>query len=378
MITTKVEFSFLRLCFDKPELWAFGFEPKDPLARWVIIKVKEYRKEFGKYPTFSTFIEYLSDKCEAQQYDLIKKNLSVELDKDFVLSKVIAFLEKKKLESGIDKALALIREDKIREAKKEILKGTELIYSTTLDYFKDTIEIADYRYVTTGFKCLDRPMGGGLHKQNFGLIIGPKSSGKSLTMINLGVNGILSGEDVLHISFEDSKEQVKTRYDVRFDKVKKKMKNNLYIHIFPSGGATTADCEALVNAYKPGLVIVDYLNEMGSLSGSGNRSEELGATARGLRAMGTRHDVAVWSAQQAGRASKWSENDVTAEDGFWSYEPSQIADIVLTLNQTKEEKDKGEMRYKIDRHRNGPDGLIFPFKINYAEMYLEEMSKFML
>ena len=220
-------------------------------------------------------------------------------------------------------------------------------------------------------------MGGGLHKQNLGLFIGPKSAGKSLTMINFGVNATLSNEDVLHISFEDSEEQIASRYDRRYEATSKKIGGALRIHVFPSGGATVADCEALINVYKPGLVIVDYLNEMG-VDKAANRSEALGDAARGLRGAAKRHNCAIWTAQQAGRSAKFSKEAVAAEDGFWSYEPSQVSDIVVTLNQTREEKDEGKIRYIIDRHRNGPDNIVCDFAIDYSKMLLTDTNKFLL
>ena len=69
-----------------------------------------------------------------------------------------------------------------------------------------------------------------------------------------------------------------------------------------------------------------------------------------------------------------SEVDVTAEDGFWSYEPTQVADTVLTMNQTKDEKATGHLRLSLEKNRNGIDKKQFPFTVDYANMLIEEVS----
>ena len=372
MVDSKLEFAYLNLCLNKPELFSIKFKPTDPLVEWVFGIIDSYRGQFHRYPNLATFQEFVKTKCSKQQLTLIVDSLNTDIDSEFVLSTVIKFVKRQNIKQAIATATGYLANDEIEEAERVLIQSTELIYSPTLDYFNDTRGVKDYNFVPTGFKNLDRVLGGGIHWNNAGLIIGPKSSGKSLTMINLGVNATIAGHTVLHVSFEDSKDQIATRYDLRYTKVKQNPKKGLFIHVFPAGEASCADIEALVHAYKPRLVLVDYLNEMGWENRNLCKSEDLGARMRGLRALAERKSCSVWTAQQAGRSGKFSEEDLNAEDGFWSYEPAQVADIVATLNQTKEEKETGKIRLILDRHRNGRDGISFPFNIEYENMYLEE------
>lgn len=374
MLDSKLEFAYIRLCFDRPELWAIRFKPTDPMAQWLIDTVIEYRSEFHHYPNLATLIEFIKEDCKAQQIKLIKKALSATFDEDFVFKRVMTFVKKQNLKQAISQATSYLERGEISEAERALLKGTELIYTKTLDYFNDKRDVVKYNCVPTGFECLDEPMGGGLHWHNLGLIIGPKSAGKSLTMVNFGVSAVEAGDCVLHISFEDSEAQIGERYDKRF-KGKKKPKGRLFVHEFPSGEATCSDCEALVNAYKPRLILVDYINEMGWENPHVGKSEDFGERARGLKAISKRKNCSIWTAQQAGRGNKFSDKDVTAEDAFWSLEPSQVADVVLTINQTKGEKESGRIRYNIDRQKNGPDGLSFKFLVDYAQMLLTEAEE---
>lgn len=373
MINKVLEFKFIKLCLHKPELFSIGYTPIDPLANWCYAVIKEYANKYHKYPNFSTFKALAKTKCKEQQYAIIEENFDVDIDTEYAMDKITSYVERQRLISGINKAMLLIEEGKIKEAKVEILKGSDAVYSTTLDYFHDEFKVKEHSSIPTGFNSLDAPLRGGLHKENLGLIIGPKSSGKSATMINLGANAVENGHDVLHISFEDSKEQIYERYKHRF-KQGNEVSGNLYIHPYPSGQATTADCGALVNSYQPSLVIVDYLNEMGMENEKSDLSRDLGNRARGLKAISSRSNCAIWTAQQAGKAKKFSDVDVRAEDGFWSYEPSQVADVVLTINQTSDEKSQGIIRYNIDRHRNGIDGVKCKFNIDYAKMLVSEID----
>lgn len=374
MKSSKLEFSFIKLCFENPEFWAVKFRPSDPLAQWVLDIVADYKDEFHRYPNLATFLEYSQDCCQEQQLKILELALDIELDNDFVIKRILDFVKKQNLIQAIKEADVLLAQNKIQDAEKTLLKGAELVYSRTIDYFKDNSEEEDYDFVPTGYECLDIPLGGGVHLGNLGLIIGSKSAGKSTVLLNFGGNNVEAGGTTLHISYEDSEAQIRTRYNKKFSHKKKRPKGNLFIHVFPSGSSTCADCEALVSAYKPNLVLVDYLSEMGWENTKQDKSTDFGDRARGLKAISQRHMCGVWTAQQAGKDFKYGDEDITAESGFWSYEPAQVADATVCLNQTSEERKNKKIRIGVDRNRNGPDGMKDLFNIDYNEMLLTEVK----
>jgi len=373
MLNTDLEFSFLRLCFDKPSLWVLEFTPTDRQVDWVRLQVEKYRRKYNKYPEFNVFLDYLRGRCESQQYEFVVEKLNHPLEAEYVEDKVIRFLERTRLEKAMFDAEVLIRAGKVDEAKLILLKGTELIAPKCIDYDEYVEEEELIHRIPTGLGTIDDTLEGGLPRHNLALLVGPKASGKSLTMVNLGANARMLGYNILHISFEDSIRQIRKRYSKKFGTYKDDW-GKLMINEFPSGGATVADCEALTSLYRPDVVIVDYLNEMGSGKDRANRSEELGDSARGLRGMSTRHNCTVITAQQAGRSAKFSEENVSAEDAFWSYEPSQVADVVITLNQTRDEKRDNHIRLVLDRNRNGEDGLEYKYNIDYSMMRMKEVG----
>src|SRR3972149_6797220 len=88
LIGSEIEFKFLKLCFYKPELWAIGYVPIDPLANWCYEAVKKYSAKYRKYPNFDTFMAYSKSLCESQQYDTIKENFEVKIDTEYTLENI--------------------------------------------------------------------------------------------------------------------------------------------------------------------------------------------------------------------------------------------------------------------------------------------------
>lgn len=377
MITSEIEFAFLKLCFDSPTMWIYRFVPIDPLAKWVVNKVGQFQTEYSKYPNLETFLAYSQEDCGAQQYEYIKQKLiTPKLDKDFTEKSVINFIENTNIRNAAKKALSLAELNKTAEAKMALLEGTEILYNPPVNYF-ESHDIVDPQVVSVGFRTLDRPLGGGGQRKSLFLVIAPSGVGKSLTMLNIGAIGAHRGDTVIHITVEDSELQVRRRYDRRFEHFDTKATGKLFIQECISGKATVADFDSIANSYRPDIVIVDHINEVGVAKSTGNTSKDLGDIARGLKAIAQRYNCLMVTAQQGPKRKKFSEEDVTAEDGFWSYEPTQIADAVITLNQTREERVDNKLRINLEKNRNGIANISLPFNVSYEKMLLEEHSPFL-
>ena len=373
MIGTKLEFAYIKLCFINPQLWALKYVPIDVMVQSVVNLVYKYRGEFDKYPTYDTFLIYLASNCEKQEYEFIKKSFEIEVDDEFVMSKVMSFVESQRFKKGLQEADSRLSQGNLEGAKLAVIESMEMAYNLPVDYFNQEGLDWTTETVSTGYECFDKPFGGGGHRKNFALVIGPSSIGKSLFLLNMGAEGVRLGNKVLHITLENSTRQTIDRYKRRFDHSGIEQKGSLHIQEFPTGGATVADFDAVVNGYRPDILLIDYLNEVKAGNSTGNTSKDLGDIARGMRSLAQRYNNFVVTAQQGPKGKKFSEVDVTAEDGFWSYEPAQVADAVITLNQTLPEKKRGVLRAIIAKNRNGPDGLDCPFKVDYSNMLLEEI-----
>lgn len=371
MINTKLEFAYIKLCFDNPEFWALKYTPIDAQVEWIVEQVYKYRDKYNKYPTLDTLLSFI--ECSPQQLKYIEDAFKVEINEEYTLSTVLKFVEEYRFKKGLIDADYLMTQGNLEEAKSVVIRSMEMVYNLPVDYFADSVEDT-IETVSTGYPCLDKPLGGGGHRKNFMLIIGPSGIGKSVLMLNMGALAVESSLGVVHLTLENSLAQTKERYRKRFEVRGRPTPGNLHIQEFPTGGATVADFDAIVNGYRPDLVVIDYLNEVSAGVGSGNTSRDLGDVARGMRSIAQRYNTFVVTAQQGPKHKRLSEVDVTAEDGFWSYEPTQVADSVITMNQTKAEKANGELRLSLEKNRNGIDKKQWPFKVDYANMLIEEVS----
>lgn len=377
MIGSDLEFAFIGQCLRRPELFGYGVRPVDPLAQWLLDKIYEFRDKYNQYPTLDTILRYIRPYCEAQEYELIEKELKSDVNAEFVVKEVVKFAEYQKLRRAIHEASGLLEDGKIQEARAALSEGLTVTHSPPLDYFSGKRPMEYHEPMPTGYVNLDKALGGGLGRRKLGLVLGPRSSGKSMVLLNFGVGALYHGLKVFHITLEDSLASLVKRYDIRLkgfgnkpiDRVKKLFGGELYIKEFMTGEATVSDFAAYMDI-QPDMVLVDYLDTVKSSQGYKQRRHELGDVAKGLRALAQRFNCAVWTAKQTGRSTKFSSDMATAEDTFESYEPVQVADVAVVINQTQEEREDGVMRLLLDKNKDGPDGKSLLFEVDYSRMLL--------
>lgn len=100
------------------------------------------------------------------------------------------------------------------------------------------------------------------------------------------------------------------------------------------------------------VLFIDYAD----LMETGRKLEdynELGEIYRDLRRISARFGVPIWTASQAVRGSlnkRWLGMDDIAD----SFKKARIADLIVTINQTYEEREAGKMRLAIVKSRRNP------------------------
>jgi circadian clock protein KaiC len=62
--------------------------------------------------------------------------------------------------------------------------------------------------ISTGISYFDELCNGGFNKKSINLLVGSAGSGKTIFAINFLIKGILDGENVLYITFEEKKEEL--------------------------------------------------------------------------------------------------------------------------------------------------------------------------
>lgn len=232
------------------------------------------------------------------------------------------------------------------------------------------------KVIPTGITKLDVYLGGGIKPKQLGIWMAPTSRGKSIALCHCGKRTVIMGKKVLHYTCELSEDEVSERYDSSFSKIKlaslfdeeaqllatmeklgSRWGNALIIKDYPPHKATIATLQAhytqcVRTGFSPDLILVDYLNLLKPSQRRLQRREELSDLATELRGWAMELGVPVWSATQSQRVAismkTHTEEQVGEDIGMMN-----VADIVITLNQTIEEVNQNTMRLFIAKNRNG-------------------------
>jgi replicative DNA helicase len=253
--------------------------------------------------------------------------------------------------------------------------------------------------VSTGFIEFDR-MTSGLQKGELIIIAARPSMGKTALAINIAQNAaLLHGAKVAIFSLEMSKSSLLRRMLASqasvdqqklqkgflgredHDKLQTALGQLVESHIFidDSAGISLAEMRAKArrlrqNAGGLDLVVVDYLQLMtasvpsGGKKGYENRTQEVSAISRGLKAMSKELDLPVVALSQLSRASERRGDDKRPmlSDLRESGSIEQDADVVAFIhrdsyyNRDEEmsESDKAKSEIILAKQRNGPTGMI--------------------
>lgn len=241
--------------------------------------------------------------------------------------------------------------------------------------------------LTTGFLDLDNKLAG-LQKSDLVLLAARPSMGKTALMVNLAVNAAMrANAHVAIFSLEMSNNQLTQRMmssicHVDLQKViSAKMESEewtkllegltvldkLNIHIDDTAGISPLELKAKARRLKAqhglDLIVIDYLQLMELGGRTENRTQEISAISRNLKAIAKELEVPVVALSQLSRATELrGDKRPILSDLRESGAIEQDADVVLFLyrdeyyNQDTEKRNVGEVI--IAKHRNGPTGVV--------------------
>jgi replicative DNA helicase len=241
--------------------------------------------------------------------------------------------------------------------------------------------------LTTGFLDLDSKLAG-LQKSDLVLLAARPSMGKTALMVNLAVNAAMrANAHVAIFSLEMSQNQLTQRMmssisHVDLQKViSAKMESDewtkvlegltvldkLNIHIDDTAGISPLELKAKARRLKAqhglDLIVIDYLQLMELGGRTENRTQEISAISRNLKAIAKELEVPVVALSQLSRATELrGDKRPILSDLRESGAIEQDADVVLFLyrdeyyNEDTEKRNVGEVI--IAKHRNGPTGVV--------------------
>lgn len=229
--------------------------------------------------------------------------------------------------------------------------------------------------IGTGIPSLDYLLEGGVDIGEVGLFIGPTHRGKTRALVNVGVHALRQGKHVCHIIVSDSNsKRIARRYDsVLCDKLfsvirenpeilEKRLKRitkaggHLVIKEYDTFAPTPSDLRMWLKEYagfiarKIDVLIIDYLDEMKSDTKYREYRLESRDLTSSLRRLGAEFRCPIWTASQGNRQSM-SKHVVGLDDVAEDVWKSNVSDVVITINQTDEEKQERVLRYKLAKAR---------------------------
>lgn len=236
--------------------------------------------------------------------------------------------------------------------------------------------------ISTGIPELDSIlMHGGWGLEELSLLMGGAKASKSFHLSFFAAKAIEAGKKVLFITLENSIEVTSTRIDAYFSKVgisdqfasplqmevgvENVAANDgtgpLRIRRGATGEMTPSQVERIILDYRAkgitfDLLVVDYLDIMAPDIRSQSTVENSASIYKAMRAIAIKHKLALLSATQMnreGHKSTVGKAEHVAED----FNRIRIADIVIAINRTEEERAENKARLTFAASRNTPDAL---------------------
>jgi replicative DNA helicase len=330
----------------------------------------------------------LSSKIHIDTLDNIKNNTQ---DSDFVKDRALNFCKQQNLKKELRQVQSIIENGEFEEyvkIERIIQKALQVgIHGDdATDVFHD-IESAlakDHRHaIPTGIVGIDQLLKGGLGRGELGVVLAPTGTGKTTLLTKFANTAYNWGLNVLQVFFEDNPSNIKRKHytiwtgvapDDQVEKpeeIKEKVKEaqdrskgNLKLLKLPSDSVTISEIKSKIRKMKSDgfnidLLVLDYVDCISpERSNFGEEWKGEGSIMRGLEAMTTEFNIAIWTATQGNRESISSEI-VTSDQMGGSIKKAQIGHVILSIGKTLEQKEHNLATLTLLKSRIGRDGVVF-------------------
>lgn len=453
------EHSIVSLAMDMPDFFSTIIEHikpemfRQPDAREIIRNIIELNKKYGHIPPRSLIVDFVKKSLTTAHdwrpiVELLNRKLNAR-EAPMIKDTILAWARKQQYNLLYqERAIDAFQKGNYKELNKIVEKAESMnaIQYSSVWLFENmdmifTQESAER--LTCGFGGLDQFM----HQSSATGISGPSKKevivwaaktggGKSIVMVNSGIQCARKGKNVLHITLETATVDIMRRYYGAITKIPTmaidmiaaaktgKIPNNQEIENLenkirneiktlkdsslpdgsPVGKIAIMEFEAdsiSINEIKqsidylrktknwsPDVVIIDYLELMvprESVGGEHENKEYLRQkkVATEVRALAQSENVLVITATQGNRKSVSQDGEKEENMGLEklsnSYDKAMPMDYVISINQTSNEKrislsnqSMGKFRFFIEKNRHGPDGKVVHATVDYSTMLVTE------
>jgi replicative DNA helicase len=400
-----VDVKFFDRIFEILELNFFDSKPH----HWLYGRIQKYYEEYKLPPTVDN-MEVLvnSENDELMRHQLIEIirtiKKSVNTDTAFIKDEAIKFCRHMKMKKALYQSIDFWEKAKYDDIYKVLQEAIRAGEESNMghDYFsahalEHRIALMKRSPVATGLVHLDEILNGGLSKGELGVVIAPTGLGKSWLLALFGSTAVQKNLKIVHYTFELYDHQVGLRYDTIFtgipsdkipgmiDYVKNKLKllkkdDNLIIKHWPTKRCTINMLRSHLDrlhqqGFIPDLLVIDYADLMKSSQKYEQKRFEQESVYEELRGLAGELSTPIWTASQSNRSSLDSEV-VSLASISESFAKAGVADIIITLSRTIEDKLRNTGRLFIAKNRVGKDGIVVPITMNLSNYNIETMKPY--
>ena len=388
--------------------WAFGF-------------ARHYREQYGAFPSMHVILDSTRNLAPSLQpifqAVLTQVRETPVSDEPWLRDQVMDFIRRQVFRGAFLDAKELFNANRVEDAYDLMQNSMDSLRSVSFEttdrqwYMEELpqrhIDRNTYALngggIGTGIPQLDLTLGGGVDPGFLGVWLARPKAGKTTFLCNLGATALRSyHRRVLHIPLEGSGKYISDRYDTIFTEelysnVRKgeidssryslairemeMLKQQCVIRAFTDGWEHNIthiwdEIRELKQLYgwEPDLIVVDYCDLLDGRPQPGGYSSETAsqkASFQDLKNLATK-GYAVWTASQVQRPrdANFDENQdlLKSKDIADCYAKVRIADMVGSLNQTREERSQHYMRLYVELLRDNASDVEILVPADFSRM----------
>ncbi len=372
-------------------------------------KIYEYKEKYKMHPTHDILLSVLrsdlQDENEVvakQTRDYFARLMARGTDVDgieYIKETSLDFCKKQKLKEAILKSINLLNGSSFEEIKTLIDNALKLGNDNNFgyEYFQDFEARYVPRYrnpVSTGWPKMDELTQGGLGRGELGVVIAPTGAGKSMALVHLGAEAVANGLSVVHYTLELQDTVVAKRYDSCITEIPlseldsrkeevldivKNIEGNLIVKEYPTKTASTQTLAShldklRMHGKKIDMIIVDYGDLLRPVERRKEKRNELESIYEELRGLAQEYQCPIWTASQTNRSGLNAEV-ITMESISEAFSKCFVADLIMSLSRTVEDKNTNSGRIFVAKNRNGADGIVIPIFMDTSYVKLRVLPK---
>jgi len=380
--------------------------------------IQDYFLKFREVPTYAVVENELEKKLLknptidlSECFELNKKVFTqIFEDSEYVKEESIKFAQKQAFQEALLSAGQIWNSDGDYEAAKKHIEEAlkigmdkndlgEFFIKDHQNRFEDRLQEEDnVPKVGLSFSpTLNSLCSNGMGPEELWVILAATNRGKSSFLMNIAFSALLQNKKVVYYTFEMSPRKIMNRLDGRLGRVPTKLlkehtptvvrkmeehihrfgDSELVVKAYPRGMAsvnTLISHLSLLEGYydfKPDLVVVDYGDIMRPIEKLKDNEANQAAIYGELFYMAQTQKIPVVTGCQSNRTGL-NKDTVDLGDTGESFRKVMIADVVLSLNETKEEYENNKTRIFIAKNRDDKKWNEIQLTFERDTMYINE------